>query len=70
MYVFQRQEQQMKERNWIRLMNDLILKFGIVVDDNHGSFLLGTNININFKSESYICIYVGFKTISIGWMYN
>ena len=45
-------------------------RFDINIDDNHGSFLLGANFNINFKEESYICVYIGTKTIVIGWLYN
>lgn len=43
-------------------------KFGIGLDDNHGAFLIGCNINIQ-KDIYYICIYLGFKTLVIGKEY-
>jgi hypothetical protein len=47
-----------------------IPKFAIEIQDNNGSFLLGGNLNINLKTESYMCIYLGFKTLVIGFVYN
>lgn len=44
-------------------------KWGIGIDDNYGSFLIGANLNIgnwNGLRYGYICIYLGFKTLVIG----
>ena len=43
------------------------IKFNINLDSNGKSFLLGFNINICLESESYICIYLGLKTLVIGF---
>lgn len=43
--------------------------WGIGIDNNGGSFLLGANINIgdwNGYKYGYVCIYLGFKTLVIG----
>lgn len=45
------------------------LKWGITIQDNYGSFLLGANINTgktNNKWYGYLCIYLGFKTLVLG----
>jgi hypothetical protein len=50
-------------------MGERIPKWGIGIDDNWGSFLLGANINIgkwNKHRYGYLCIYLGFKTLVIG----
>jgi hypothetical protein len=50
-------------------MEEVKPSWGIGLDDNSGSFLLGANINIgdwNGYSYGYICIYLGFKTLVIG----
>ena len=47
--------------------NNTNIKFNIGLDSNGKSFLLGANINVCLKSESYICIYLGFRTLVIGW---
>lgn len=50
-------------------MGEYIPVWGIKLDDNWGSFLLGANLNVgkwNGKKYGYICIYLGFKTLVIG----
>jgi len=45
------------------------LKWGIGFDNNHGSFLIGANINIgdyNGIRYGYLCIYLGFRTLVMG----
>lgn len=44
------------------------VKWGIGLDDNYGSFLLGFNTNFG-NGSYYICIYLGFKTLVIGKSY-
>ena len=40
------------------------IKWGFQIS-NSGAFLLGATINIG-KGHYYLCIYIGFKTLSIG----
>ena len=50
-------------------MRETTLKWGIGIDSNNGSFLLGFNTNVgkrNGERYGYLCIYLGFKTLVIG----
>lgn len=49
-------------------MNETKPKWGIWLDWNFGSFLLGANINIGKMDYwyGYICIYIGLWTLIIG----
>lgn len=46
-------------------MGEEELRWGAAIDDNHGCFLLGANINIG-NGHCYLCIYLGFKTLVLG----
>ena len=46
-------------------MPETELRWGIALDDTHGAFLLGTNINISDNS-CYLLVCLGFKTLVIG----
>lgn len=46
------------------------MRWGLGIEDNHGGFLLGINLDISKINDMYlqvfICIHMGFKTLVIG----